>query len=212
MAVIRVYHFLCAKYALEGIERKRIKISELDTLNDPFELWCSAQDDSDMRRLLREWKAEMAQKYGMVCFSGGWRNPVLWSHYADKHRGICLGLDVEEQFIPRVRYVKHRQPLRQPFTTKTTETLLFTKYWDWSYEQERRGWCPLDVRDPASALFFRDFDHQMQLREVIAGPLCTTPEAIIKTALRDYQGVAVFKSRLAFTKFQVVENQKGFSS
>ena len=26
---------------------------------------------------------------GMLCFSKGWHNPVQWSHYTDKHKGIC---------------------------------------------------------------------------------------------------------------------------
>jgi hypothetical protein len=45
MSTIRVYHFLPAKYALDDIEKQRLKISEIDQLNDPFELWCVAQED-----------------------------------------------------------------------------------------------------------------------------------------------------------------------
>ncbi len=25
-----------------------------------------------------------------------WSNPVIWAHYGDKHRGLCLGFEVPE--------------------------------------------------------------------------------------------------------------------
>jgi len=35
----RVYHFLSAHWALDDVHRKRVKISQFDELNDPFELF-----------------------------------------------------------------------------------------------------------------------------------------------------------------------------
>ncbi|MDW9570209.1 DUF2971 domain-containing protein [Sinorhizobium meliloti] len=32
--------------------------------------------------------------YGIVCLSDNWQHPMMWSHYADRHRGICLAFDV----------------------------------------------------------------------------------------------------------------------
>ncbi len=43
MSTVRVYHFLSAEHALDGIKKQRIKISELGQRNEPFELWCVAQ-------------------------------------------------------------------------------------------------------------------------------------------------------------------------
>ena len=63
-----VYHFLPAIYALEDIQKKRIKISEIDQLNDPFELWCVSQQDPQLRLALRKYKKEMTKRFGMICF------------------------------------------------------------------------------------------------------------------------------------------------
>ncbi len=51
---MRVYHFLPTVHALDDIEKKRIRISEIDQLNDPFELWCVSQEDERIRPALRE--------------------------------------------------------------------------------------------------------------------------------------------------------------
>lgn len=208
---MRVYHFLPAVHALEDIQRKRITISEIDQLNDPFELWCVSQEDQRLRPALREYKKEMSKRFGMICFCKQWHNPLLWSHYADKRRGMCLGFDVDDRKLVPVNYVKDRPALRMPLTQENADQLLFTKYLDWHYEEELRNWFQFDKREDGH--YFYPFDGFVQLREVIAGPLCTASEDRIKEALRDYpEGVSVIKARLAFKTFQVVKNRKGFLS
>jgi len=36
--VNRLYHFTAAKYAFDNLRNRRLKIAQLDDLNDPFEL------------------------------------------------------------------------------------------------------------------------------------------------------------------------------
>jgi hypothetical protein len=183
---VRCYHFLSAANALDDLNKRRLKLSEIDTLNDPFELWCTAQSDRRLRQALTNWKTEVGQRFGMLSFCKRWHNPVLWSHYADKHRGMCLGFDLPSEKASPVRYVAHRLPLRFPLTQATTRELLFTKYKDWRYEEELRGWFSLEDRDPASGLFFYDFEDQIRLRELILGPLCPVERATIESALFGY--------------------------
>lgn len=206
---MRVYHFLPANWALDDIEKRRVKISEIDQLNDPFELWCVAQRDRRLREALRGFKKEMEQRYGLICFSKQWDNPLLWSHYADMHRGICLGFEVDERGLRPVRYVTERPDLRIPPTIESMEEILFTKFKDWQYEEEWRNWFRIDERDGDH--YFYPFDGFVQLREVIAGPLCVTPKTKIDEALNTYDDhVQVTKARLAFKTFQVVRNREAF--
>ena len=37
---MRLYHFLSAENALDDLTNRRIKLSQIDDLNNPFELWC----------------------------------------------------------------------------------------------------------------------------------------------------------------------------
>ena len=208
---MRVYHFLPAVHALEDIRKKRIKISEIDQLNDPFELWCVSQDDQQLRPALRKYKKEMGERFGLICFCKHWHNPLLWSHYADKHRGVCLGFDVDDGGLKAVNYVAERSSLQMPLTKETTDELLFTKYRDWHYEEELRHWFDLDEREDGH--YFYPFDGLIQLREVIVGPLCTEPRDRIDEALKGHpKGISVIKARLAFRTFRVVKNLQGFSS
>jgi len=74
-------------------------------LNDPFEFLGVDLSDPDFRRQIKATKKTLSESRGLLCFSKNWHNPVLWGHYADKHRGICLGFDMPEDLPTKVDYV-----------------------------------------------------------------------------------------------------------
>jgi hypothetical protein len=203
----RAYHFLPARYALDDLRHRRLKIARIDELNDPFELWAVAQPDRRLRRAFRKTKEHIAQHYGLLCFSMSWHNPLLWSHYADRHHGLALGFDLND--LKQVSYVEKR-PVPTEINEEVAQWLLFTKYKDWQYEEEARVFTTLKDRDPATRLYFADFGEQLVLREVIVGPLSSVTKQDLHDSLRDATGVTFTKGRLAFNSFRVVEDQRGF--
>lgn len=48
----------------------------------------------------------MSEKYGLLCFCETWQSPLLWNHYADRHKGICLGFDVRETVLKGLTMLK----------------------------------------------------------------------------------------------------------
>jgi len=197
----RLYHFLSAKNAIDDLKRGRLKLSEIDKLNDPFELWCSSQEDAGVRNALIRFQQRTAEVNGILCFCERWSNPLLWSHYADKHCGVCLGFDVDREAVEPVKYVSRRQQLPPRPTQATMLQLLYTKYRGWSYEKEWRAWFQLDARDGDH--YFYDFDDRIDLREVIAGALCSEQKTLVAAA-RAYSGVSLTQARLAFRSFRIV--------
>ncbi|NKK82626.1 DUF2971 domain-containing protein [Rhizobium leguminosarum bv. viciae] len=49
--------------------------------------------------------------FGLLCMSTTWQEPLLWSHYADKHKGMCLGFDVDDTHWEPARYRAARPSL-----------------------------------------------------------------------------------------------------
>lgn len=100
-----------------------------------------------------------------------------------------------------------------PPTERDANQLLFSKFTDWKYEEEWRGWIGLDEPDASTQFYFYRFDGHIRLREIIAGPLCEVSEARIYEALKGRtKAIRVLKARLAFGSFRVVKNRKGFQS
>ena len=145
---MRLYHYLPAKWAFQDLQHRRLKLAVLTDLNDPFELLCFDLPNRETREDFKKTRAEIASKTGMLCFSRTWKNPVLWSHYADKHKGICLGFDVPDSLVMPVTYMATRLPL-DPETTELNLEFAFqwisTKYEGWAYEEEMRVFTPHEI-------------------------------------------------------------------
>lgn len=209
---IRAYHFVPANYGLDDLRHRRLKIARLDDLNDPFELWAVAQPDRRLRKGIRDAKKDMARRFGMLCFSLTWQNPLLWSHYAARHQGLALGFDIAPTCLKNVTYVEER-PVLHAVDEELVHQVLYTKYIDWQYEQEARVYTSLEDIDPKTGLYFADFSDNCVLKEVIVGPLSSITEGELAEAVGERRsGVTFIKARLAFNSFKVVESKLGFKN
>ena len=91
-------------------------------------------------------KRRIFEDYGIVSLTGVLQNILMWSHYADGHKGICIEFcysnEAHLDFFARALSVKYRKKL--PIINLYTEDSLaigkklLSKSIDWSYEQEYR--------------------------------------------------------------------------
>jgi hypothetical protein len=209
---MRAYKFLNAHFGLKSLYEKRLKISTIDDLNDPFELLPYNLSDPKHRWAVHETRKQLAVGRGLLCFSADWRNPVVWAHYADKHKGLCIGFEIPKgrNIIKVVKYVSKRLPFPVPPKIADAEAMLFTKFSSWRYERELRIWAALN--DEQDGLYYSDFDNTLRLVEVIAGARCTVPRSAVVRALGPLQReIVLTKARAGFTRFEVVPDKRGFN-
>jgi hypothetical protein len=211
---MRVFHFVNQQYGLEDLRRRRLKIATLPELNDPFELFGINLSDPELRRAFRATKAQLSTNRGILCFSKSWRNPVQWSHYADKHRGFCFGFDIPDEHLAPVNYSGRRLAVEaltlltpSQIDATTATKFLFTKFSHWKYESEMRLFVTLEDQDP-SGLYFADFSELLTLKQVIVGAESGVTRKELADALGDLAGsVEGIKARLAFASFSVVRQK-----
>lgn len=57
--------------------------------------------------LTNEIQRELLKRYdrGVCCFSSTVDNPLLWSHYGDQHRGVCIGYGLNREPKPKLHKV-----------------------------------------------------------------------------------------------------------
>lgn len=209
---MRAYHFLNSKYGLEDIRNRRMKISHLQDLNDPFELLSIELSDERLRKRLGEFKERMSSDRGILCFSRSSTNPVQWSHYADRHRGLCLGFEIHDSLPVRVEYTARRLAKRLmagPVNRDMMKRLLCTKYSHWKYECEERVFVSLEDKNrDADGRYFENFSPRLKLFQVMVGARSTVTRSTVEEALGSLAAdVRVFRARLAFRSFSVVRNR-----
>ncbi len=207
---MRVYKILDAHWGMDDLKMKRIKLSMFNDMNDPFELYGVRVDDPSYPSWVRQ-----LSKFGVLCFSKTWGNPVLWSHYGDKHRGICLGLEICEEDRAKAypaQYTKNRRLIDFELSPHNTPNelnglvrgMLLTKYKDWAYENEVRMFEPVDDSEKFS---FKTLDNKLQLKEVILGARCSdeTKEQIENLVVQYPGPPRVFRAQLAPDRFEMIE-------
>jgi hypothetical protein len=212
---IRVYHVTAAEYAISTIGLGRIKVARFADLNDPFELMAANFRERRTRNVIRNLKNAYDSHTGLLCFSADWINPVLWSHYGAKHRGICLGFNLERTRAQKVRYEDERllfsiSETGDPNTidAELRDLLLCTKFRHWQYEQELRVFLPLEDAQKEGTLHFYPLNQDLQLAEVILGPQCTLSLDAVRNLTRArYPDAVTYRARLAWKWFAVVPEE-----
>lgn len=88
------------------------------------------------------------QNVGVLSLTSKKLDILMWSHYSDAHKGICIGFDYAKLFFifngtplyaDDVKYPEFNQyPSWNPFEDPAIDKLYLTKALDWKYEQEWR--------------------------------------------------------------------------
>jgi hypothetical protein len=201
---------------MESLRDKRLKIARFSGLNDPFDFLGIGLDYPSQRHTIRQMKDLLEPSVGLLCMSTTWQEPLLWGHYADKHKGICLGFDVDGRTWRKVNYVDVRPRLEDfkkkfvaDLTTRDIYRISTTKFKAWAYEAEYRRFIQLRTPDLVTGLYFRKFSKAMRLAEVIVGDRCTaTREQITRLCEHNGGNIALKKARPAFNTFEVVEQKR----
>jgi len=205
------YHFLSSRNAIHDLERQMIKVSLIDTLDDPFELMPYLRKmDREHRKLYYDVRKNVSKKYGLLCFSKNWNEPLLWGHYADKHKGVALGFAISKYRIIEVDYQPKRIKLELKDNPKHNETaflieLVRTKYHNWKYENEIRILVSLKDCIKLGGHFFINFDDNLSLKEIILGcKFDNNEEYILK--LSQKLNAKVIPSRMAFGEYSIIKH------
>jgi hypothetical protein len=191
--VNRLYHFTAVNYAFDNLRNRRLKIAQLDDLNDPFELKSVNLCNPDHAQAFEGFKVEMARRFGVLCFSEDKADVLQWAHYADRHKGICLGFDISggEEKLGRVQYVAERIPFPESLDEAFAWKLLSTKSETWKYEKEWRMFLQLNEgiwnQSARRVLYFADFGSALVLREVILGAANRNAASEVYDAIQGYR-------------------------
>jgi hypothetical protein len=140
-------------------------------------------------------------KAGIICFSQVRDDILMWAHYADKHKGLCLEFDGSSNciFFGEAQPVEYEDytpiPMHQDRERQMSRVIL-TKSRHWSYEKEYR------IFSPETANKIVSFPAAL-LTGVIFG--CMTPDKIrvsVKQWIKDGNcRVAFFEARPKLAEF-----------
>lgn len=121
------------------ILKNRLYAAKYKDLNDPMEgqyYYYSGELNKDIRNKLFQEKGELR-----ICsLSQANDNLLMWSHYADGHRGVVIGLEIDDSNyqVKPVQYNGLAFINDRNFSDKTAIEILSHKLEVWNYEKEVR--------------------------------------------------------------------------
>lgn len=213
---MKFYYFTEEQYALDNILNKHIKISLINNSNDPFEnLWRQDDTINESQELFRNINTV---NQGIICFSSRFTNPLMWGHYSSNHTGICLGFEIEESKLIKVKYTSSRENDYINASDVIAGKVKFPdiniklnpeikKSSDWAYEKEFRLSVPLiNSNQIQNNFFFISFDDiNIKLAEVILGYRCKADTVnLYRTLQYKYNNnIKLYSTKLSRTKFEL---------
>ena len=134
------YYGRLVKKLMPGLNREQRKSEVRNKLGD----WeRSPRNPETLRRITELHTKQITENIGVLSLSEVPDDILMWSHYADSHRGVCLEFDGYFEFFSAAHRVEYPQtrPQINPFRQNPTEMMeaaLLTKAERWKYEREWR--------------------------------------------------------------------------
>lgn len=145
------------KYSLQCLQQQQNWSSNPANFNDPFEFSLANSHhgfsghegnyNNEEQRLFNRYR-ELKENLGVVSYSKGSEefNILLWSHYADFHREMCLVFEVSNKNLDSIDEVRYRKPLLPEAKIEKSfddnlekfKDVILSKSKVWRYEQELR--------------------------------------------------------------------------
>lgn len=208
---MQLYYFTKLQYGLASVRDKRIKISLYDSLNDPFDFLGVATDSKAQEDELQKLRDELSAKSGIICLSETWKEPLMWGHYANSHKGVCLGFEVRAGHYQKIDYRATRPKLSEFGKTSISELseaeraqIARKKFNRWSYEREWRRIVDLGPADFVDGNYYLPFDGSMVLKTILFGSKSGVNRDKIAGIVKHNPEVKIAITSPATTAFDIV--------
>ena len=146
---ITLYKYVSMEHLASTLENQRLYLNDGRNFNDPFEL---AVTDRKTKRI------EFIEGLHILSLTNSYRKKLIWSHYTNSHKGVCLTVRVPKALVYPVCYTSKRvytdsdidrilatgkasvkKNLQKIYTSLSREKkIAFIKDRKWEYEKEYR--------------------------------------------------------------------------
>lgn len=164
------------KYSKLNLTNKKLWASNPSAFNDPFEFQY-LQDGINTKASDFDLVFDEIHKSKVICLTSDPDNLLMWAHYADFHKGMCLGF-YNNTLSYAINYSNEfpKIDFNGDYSQKVHSLvkILFTKSKEWEYEQERRMVffkdTPSEIRYPGELflVIFGMRTEQSQIDEIKA--------------------------------------------
>ncbi len=205
------YRYLSEEYGALALQTGLWKVGRFSELNDPLD--CRPRflphkgthfsNEDAINKAIDD-------RMGVICYSRKNRDPVIWSHYSDHHRGIALEfsfprkiriLTVEYPATNKRPVIVVKMPGREPWDE--VRKAYTVKARSWRYEKETRQFIHLKDCKPVGRHYYQSMPTEYLTAVIIGYRSSLTPGDIrrMSSGLSRSKPIRVFRAEASGTSF-----------
>lgn len=102
--IMILYKYVGFEAGLRILETNSLGFSHLEDFNDPFECTGFGFYDLDVpiSVAINAFRNNFSRKYAILSLTRAPLNRLMWSHYADSHKGMVIGIDVKKAGLENI--------------------------------------------------------------------------------------------------------------
>lgn len=126
------------KFLMDSIINNRLFAGKYKSMNDPME-GVYLYSEGQLNKSIKETLFNEKNSQTFCCLSKQKNNYLMWSHYANGHRGIVFGVEIDNfnYFIKDIEYFSGITHIDN-YNAETSREILSRKLNFWEYEDEVR--------------------------------------------------------------------------
>ena len=94
-----LYKYMRIEYVADAIEKHRLFLNDGSGFNDPFELLIVDRSNITYNRI---------HGLHILSLTNSYKKKLMWSHYADGHKGVCLTIRIPARLVYPIVYSSRR--------------------------------------------------------------------------------------------------------
>ncbi len=146
---VTLYKYVSLNRVVDILDNHRLYLNDGNNLNDPFEVTVTDEKMKKVRHI---------EGLHILSLTSSYRNKLIWSHYTDSHKGVCLTVKVPNNLVYPVCYStkrvyedsdidkiissskrKTKKNVAKDFSLlNTNKKIAYIKDKKWEYEKEYR--------------------------------------------------------------------------
>lgn len=146
---VTLYKYVSLNRVSDILDNHRLYLSDGTNFNDPFEITVTNKKEHRIRHI---------EGLHILSLTNSYRNKLIWSHYTDSHKGVCLTVQVPNHLVYPICYstkrifedsdidniislstTKCKKNVKNDFSQLSkNKKIAFIKDRKWSYEKEYR--------------------------------------------------------------------------
>ncbi len=212
---------------LNQISKNQFWLSNKELLNDPFEFELADIGGSDEKTL--NYYKEIFETRLLLCMTDTPDNPLMWSHYANSHKGFCIEFKCMHAITYPVIYIDRKidfKDIAEEFV-KTKNNLFLKNYSEdksiakinalrtsilfclkskiWDYEKEYRL-IKVNKKLKSNGKLYNLKDLDLEISRIICGLKCTEKDK------EDLKHICQYLNETKFNKFKEYCNSSKYKN